>query len=371
MCRKIPNFRGGTASLASARRGASARGGFTVVELLVAVSLMSLIVVALYSMFNQTQKALRSNEAQVDSTERGRSVLELVAREIESAHVSMRPGVTNLWIRMAADSKNIQDDSQAVGGFKPAERPPRTNLFDNVYFQGKSDRAWRGMGFNVMVRTNTDAFTTNNFSEVLAPASALVGTLYRYETRVEDREYQEPTTNLFKRYLELTPTPTSNPNSWPGSTNFSQVADGIVHFRVLPYDSAGNQMMFWSTNLHSDYRLIRVDSTGTILPTPPVPILLPGSSVSPALEISNRISNVTLRQSLASEQRGETTSSFRSNALPAYLELELGVLDPDTLRQYNQFVKDGQANSAKVFVEKRMAKVQIFRKRIPLKTVAQ
>ena len=56
----------------SNRRGQE--GGFTVTELMVAVSLMSLIVFALYAMFNQTQKAMRANEAQVDSTERGRRV---------------------------------------------------------------------------------------------------------------------------------------------------------------------------------------------------------------------------------------------------------------------------------------------------------
>src|SRR6185436_18426542 len=83
---------------AGQRRGAAA---FTITELLVAVSLMTMIVFVLYSMFNQTQRAMRANEAQVDSTERGRGVLELVSREIESTRVGMRADTTNLWLRTA------------------------------------------------------------------------------------------------------------------------------------------------------------------------------------------------------------------------------------------------------------------------------
>ena len=66
-----------------------------------------------------------------------------------------------------------------------------------------------------------------------------------------------------------------------------------------------------------------------------------------------------------------TTASFLSNALPAYLELELGVLEPDAVRTYNQMMDDGQAQPAADFLKRRISKVQIYRKRIPLRTVAQ
>ena len=69
--------------------------------------------------------------------------------------------------------------------------------------------------------------------------------------------------------------------------------------------------------------------------------------------------------------KNTSTAAFRSNALPAYLELELGVLEPETMRQYKQILADGDSVRAQNFLSKRIAKVQIFRKRIPLRTVAQ
>src|SRR3954469_25483190 len=105
--------------------------GFTVVELMVAVSLMTLIVLALYAMFSQTQKALLSNEAQVDSAERGRGVLELVTRELESARVGMRRDATNLWLRTPLGMTNVAQNDFIVG--QPTSATPlRTNIFDDV-----------------------------------------------------------------------------------------------------------------------------------------------------------------------------------------------------------------------------------------------
>ena len=58
---------------------------FSLVELLLAVSLMSVIVFGLYSMFNETQKALRSNVRQVDVLEAGRAAIELLVSDLEQA----------------------------------------------------------------------------------------------------------------------------------------------------------------------------------------------------------------------------------------------------------------------------------------------
>jgi hypothetical protein len=46
-------------------------------------------------------------------------------------------------------------------------------------------------------------------------------------------------------------------------------------------------------------------------------------------------------------------------------------LEPDALRTYNQLILDERPAQARAYLEKRIAKVQIFRKRIPLRTVAQ
>ena len=75
------------------------RGGeaFTIAELMVAISILAVLVIALYSVFNITQKALRSNEAQVDIGDRGRAVIDMIARELEQAVPTRVGGETNMF----------------------------------------------------------------------------------------------------------------------------------------------------------------------------------------------------------------------------------------------------------------------------------
>lgn len=333
-------------------RRPACESAFTVTELLVAVSLMSLIVLALYAMFNQTQKALRSNEAQVDSSERGRALLELVSRELEGARVSGRSEITNLWTRLAASSRFVQGDTEpqidAVG---------KSNRFDYVYFLTKNEKAWRGVGFTVLQATNVGG------REVLGPAVNELGQLYRYETVPDRRDFGIPTTNLFAGFVNVLPWAFSQPQQWPQSTNFSQVADGIVHFKIIPYDTQGRILGFGTTNLDSTYQMMRTTISGLPLPFPASNFGQGNRALVPA-------ANVILQQTYFNDIN-ETIATFRSNALPAYLELELGVLEPDAMRQYNQMLEDGLPNQAKRFMEKRLASVQVFRKRIPFRTVVQ
>ena len=329
----------------SERRGAA---GFTVTELMVAVSLMTLIVLALYQMFGQTQKAMLANENQVDSAERGRGVLELVSRELESMRVGLRQESTNLWLRTPLRSTTQND---FIGGQPNTVLPLRSNVFDDVYYLTKAQRAWRGVGYVVLQETNV-----NNELRLGRPHPGL-GTLYRYETPLPEREYAFASSNLFAGFLKDLPG-ISGSISLTNATNFSQLSQGIVHFRVLPYDTKGQLLSVATTNLDSTYRMIRTGPFGTLR--------YPLSNLQGALTTN---ANVILEQVPIDPMMTRTT--FRSNAAPAYLELELGVLEPDAVRNYNQMIKDDQPAQAKAFLEKRIAKVQIFRKRIPIRTVDQ
>jgi prepilin-type N-terminal cleavage/methylation domain-containing protein len=74
-------------ALKSGRRGNAALpsciAGFTLVEILVVVVLMSLIVLALMAVFNSTQAAFRASLTQTDVLEGGRSVIGLVKADLE------------------------------------------------------------------------------------------------------------------------------------------------------------------------------------------------------------------------------------------------------------------------------------------------
>lgn len=338
---------------AKQRQGAAA---FTVVELMVAVSLMTLIVFALYAMFNQTQKAMRANESQVDSTERGRGVLELVSRELESARVGMRADTTNVWLRTAL-LPSAQNDVPGPNPAPTTTEPLRENRFDDVYYLAKTEKAWRGVGYVVLLSTNM-----TGKGDALARPTTGLGTLYRYETPLTNRNYAFPSTNLFTGFVKNLP-PDGGSLMATNATNFSQISQGIVHFRVLPYDTRGQLMSLQTTNIDSAYHMIRVNPAfGTMK--------YPLSNVQGNATTNFNIVNVVLAQGTIKDPLS-TLATFRSNALPAYLELELGVLEPDALRTYNQMIKDEQGAQAKAFLERRIAKVQIFRKRIPLRTVAQ
>ena len=56
---------------------------FSLIEVMVAVTLMSVIVLGLLAMFSQTQRAFRTGITQVDVMEGGRAACELMAREME------------------------------------------------------------------------------------------------------------------------------------------------------------------------------------------------------------------------------------------------------------------------------------------------
>src|SRR5688572_1392290 len=71
---------------------------FTIVELLVAVTIMTLIILALYGMFDQTQKALRGNMTQVDIFEGGRAAMDILTRELEQMAPSKAEDTVNFYV---------------------------------------------------------------------------------------------------------------------------------------------------------------------------------------------------------------------------------------------------------------------------------
>jgi type II secretory pathway pseudopilin PulG len=59
---------------------------------------------------------------------------------------------------------------------------------------------------------------------------------------------------------------------------------------------------------------------------------------------------------------------FTSNAIPAYLDVELGVLEPKTLEQFRARAGTGNAPAAEAFLIDRVERVHMFKQRIPIRT---
>lgn len=181
----------------------SRRRAFTVLELLLAATLLTLIVYVLYSMFDQTQKALHANVAQTGVNEGGRAAMELLVREIESLTSSKIVNGINLLVTTNSTTPIVQDTLDP-GIY-------RTNFMQDVYVLSRFNRDMIGTGFRVLVNTNTPG----------------VGVLSRFSVSTNVSEVTS--NNLLRPFLFATST----------STNFQKIVEGVVHLQLTTYDSLG------------------------------------------------------------------------------------------------------------------------------------
>ena len=189
--------------------------GFTVVELLVAVSIMTVIVLALYGMFDQTQRALRSNVAQVDVLEGGRAAMEMISRELSQAQASGVLSNKNFFLALN----------------QPPRRMPlvvtnewRTNATQQLYFLSKSNKTWLVLSYRVLPSTN--------LLSGIPGSTEGVGSLARFTIGATDDAI-----SALDPFLAI-----MNPNVVP-DTNYARILEGVVHFKVRAYDSFGDPMI--------------------------------------------------------------------------------------------------------------------------------
>ena len=287
----------------SGRRAGAA--GLTILEMLVSSAMLALIIVGLTAMFVQTQKAFKSGIKQTDVGDAGRSIADLMANDLSQLSdgqpyaVSNRfYGVTNLlW---GWDGVFPQyEDGHAF----------RTNLLQGVYMLVQTNSGWTGVGYVV---------------SNLVPGLG-VGTLYRYTA---------PTNAHFLDNLRVfTPFNAVFQPNFSNSTYFinpairlSRVADGVVHLRIIPYDTYGYPTGY-ETNV------------GKLYMSGPVTNTYPYSSF------------VT-----------SPTPHMVNNNLPASVDLELGILDPDAWEHLRGLA--GNLTAQSNYLNTAAAKVDIFRKRI-------
>jgi type II secretory pathway pseudopilin PulG len=291
------------------------REAFSLVEILVAVGLMSFIILGLLAMFLQTQRAFRASITQVDVLESGRAVTEMLGRELEQMSPSQVPGCINFFMDIPklgsppyaqVSSTTTEPLYQALPG--SAQR--RTNTIDRFFFLTRQNRDWIGTGYQVIADT----------------ANAGVGTLYRFSQTIPGN-FRYPTP-----YPPLpTPAPLCTNFVTAPLTNLSRIADGVIHLRVRAFDTKGN------------------------LITP----AQPGLPAQPA-----GLKNTTwLWDPYVPD---EIACTFFDSALPAYLELEIGFLEPRTLERCKAL---GNVAAQRAYLSNRCAQVHLFRQRIPIRNV--
>jgi prepilin-type N-terminal cleavage/methylation domain-containing protein len=274
------------------RLGCLKQRAFSLVEILVAVTLMSVIVLGLMTMFGHTQRAFRLGITQVDVLESGRAALELMAREIEQAGITGHSNTINFYV-----ATNLFELEQEL----PGTTLRRINILQNLLFASPDNRLQRGIGYSVVF-------------------SNYIGTLYRYEAvrSALDFDAADVATVAWNAFY-------SSDAAIQRTVNPSRVADGIVHLRYHTYDSSGH--LISPTN----WPAARPD----------------------LFDISwgGRPDDISAR--------------FMSNALPAYVEIELGVLEPKSAERARNLPLASQQQ----FLEKQAGQVHVFRQRVPIRNL--
>ena len=263
---------GDTAECNSAlpRRSSAA---LTLLEMMVAVTLLAIIMIGLLTMFQHTQRALHVAVTQSDVFENIRGAIQLVSRDLTEMSAYGDPFVANA---------SFNRYPSPVGTLV---LPSGTNLdlrLNEAFWLTRVNDQWQGTGYYV----SEDPVTHGN---------AGVGTLYRFAETTN----RAAVPALQQRYNSIT-------------TVNHRVSDGIVHFSMeAVYVTGANQF---------------------------------------GQPIFGRTSNL----------------QFRTNELPAFVDVEIGVLEPATLKQF-QGLRSVNVASAQNFLREHEGKVHFFRERVPIR----
>ena len=185
---------------------------FSLIEILVVVSLLSLIVLALMAVFSSTQRAFRASVTQTEVMEGSRETMELMASDLRattpSGGVSNGPAIGPVnFLTLANANTNYQPLTNSL----PGSASVRLNLLNYFFVLGRNNTTWTGTGY------------------VVDPTSANpLYPLYRFyaETNIIN-----PPQTLYLQFLNALNAP---------AANMSHLIDGVVHLTVHAYDPNGN-----------------------------------------------------------------------------------------------------------------------------------
>jgi len=306
---------------------------FSLVEILVVIGLLSVILLGLMLMFDQTQRAFRTGMTQTDVLETGRMATDLIVREMEQ----VTPAYLSPMGQLLNGTTNIQPNFYAwLSGYAPLVQPlpgsrfPRTNLLEELFFLIRRNQEWIGIGY--FVRTNDPSTGLLGWPLVSAPQTTVVGagTLYRFETNAAPLSGRTPA-QLFQEFLAAQVNETN--------LNVSKIADGVIHFRVRAYDTNG----FYLTS----------DLTNNC---PPAPV--------DCTACTNRLKSCIEESTSVPGEVGLYV--FKSNAVPAAVELEIGILEDRAWKRYTSLP---DAASQYRYLTNQAGRVHLFRQLIPIRNV--
>jgi hypothetical protein len=273
---------------------------------------MSFIVLGLLITFNQVSRVFRAGMTQVDILAGGRTVMDTIMRDLEQ----MTPSGTQNTLNFFADRPRILPAdppmfTQPLLQVLPGTAGLRTNSMQELFLMTRFNQDMIGIGYKVLPNTNFGSGTD------------CVGSLYRY-------------TELNR----ANPAALANSFLTKSNSNMSLLADGIVSFRVTAFATNG-------------FPIVPTYPSGTNAAF--------ADAQSPG---TYNIKNTTAYWNAATPNIVD--SYFLSNAVPGYVEVELGVLEPQILERYRSI---GVPAAQRTYLEQHVAQVHLFRQRVAIRNV--
>jgi len=187
---------------------------FTLVEVMVAVALMALIVIALMAVFSNTQRAFRASITQTDILENGRAAMDLMASDLGKMAASNLPtnnyANANFSVRNSGNPPLMQALVGSISG------NPRTNILESFFILSSGNQngvpTWYGTGYAVLTNNGTALYP-----------------LYRFSTNYPMASFGAVSNLYFRSFQSFLNAP----------TNYSHLIDGVVDLRIHAFDENG------------------------------------------------------------------------------------------------------------------------------------
>lgn len=262
------------------------RLGLSLLEMMVAITLLAVIMIGLLAMFQHTQKALHIAHSQSDVFENVRGAVQMIARDL--SEMTAFGDSNQLNVALMRIPSSIPELILPSGTNQPLN-------MNEAFWLSRVNDEWQGVGYYV---SQDPVARDNSFG---------VGTLYRFTANGRRDAVQ-----FFDDEFLL-----------PQPTNSHRVSDGIVHL---------------------SFEAVFVDGTNQY-----------------GEPLFGRRSNVSdpLNQPYAAGPN-----------LPAFVEVELGVLEPATLKQFQAIASLGTPQalaSAQSFLTNHVGQIHFFRERVPIR----
>jgi len=287
-------------------RSDSGRRAFSLIEIMVSVSLLAFIIVGLLAMLFQVQRAFRAGTAQADIMEGGRATMALLVRDLQEMAPCNYEFVTNCVIT-ASQGAAITVQDIPTGS-------QRTNFFQNIALLSRFNDEWMGTTYRV------------------SNAVSGVGVLYRFAVS----RFHEPLPSAnFDAISNVSHAVTFDASQV--DSRFSRVLDGVVSLTITVLDTNGQ--VYFDNN----------------------PI--PASLVPPQATDSRGYINANIHI-IQPDFFG-----FRSNGLPAYVDIELAVLEPSTLVKFRAQEDIGR-QQALDYLQRQVGRTHVFRQRVAIRPSA-